>query len=363
MSHTDPRSQQYTQSGSALIYVLFIIAFVGIVLALVLTTVTQGQRNIVNYEQKQVSDYITEGAFEIIIGWMEQDAQTEDVYDYITANIGVVAGETRSYTPLGEQEILAQVISHDVDNEQIELHLYKAEEEGLTEKTLIRKIIASNTIDWNYPLPPPIPEEDEDTPEGEKTGAISYTEEGIQQNFTVDCLQSGTCLSDDGQSTGTLDVGDEYLYIPESVGTLDMETQVPVTYNADRGIIIGANIQTQAANADIKLTSCKGNIEIVGASFNTGTGQTYLEMNAGGSIIGGCTQIDGQTVCTSMSAGRDITLRAENSVLLPGSTVTAGSGAQNSIIIYYNIATGTFDQSGATLNKTPQLNNAIDVCP
>lgn len=347
-----------TENGSALLYVLFIVVFMGIVLSLLLTTVTQGQRNIENFEQKLTEDYLVEAAYEIIIGWMEQDEDTDDVYNYIMENIGSDSGDQRLYEPMDNVEVIAQIQEHNTEEETIQMLLYKAEEETLADKTLYRVITATNTNDWNYPEPPPIPEDDEGVAEEEKTGAISYTEAGVQQTFTIDCLQNGTCMQDLGQSNGDIDVGDEYLYIPEAIGTLEMENQVPVNYNADRGIIIGANMETQAANADITLTSCNGNIEIVGASFSTGTGQTYIVMQAGGSIIGGCTVVNGETVCTSMTAGRDVTLSANHSIIVPGTSVSSNS---RNIYVNYNEA---FNVDSATnFDPNPIETNFANVCP
>lgn len=70
----DPQSQ----GGAALIYLLFIISFVGVVLPTVLLTVTQGQRHLVEYEQTQRHDYLSEGALEVAIYTMEQYEDADD---------------------------------------------------------------------------------------------------------------------------------------------------------------------------------------------------------------------------------------------------------------------------------------------
>lgn len=69
--------QKKNEKGAALIYLLFLISFVAIVLSVMLTTVTQGQRNVLNNKEHLEHFYRAEGALEAAV----DELQSKDAND------------------------------------------------------------------------------------------------------------------------------------------------------------------------------------------------------------------------------------------------------------------------------------------
>jgi hypothetical protein len=308
------------QNGSALIYVLFILVFVGIVATAMLTTVTYGQRNIVKNEQVQSQFYRAEGAFEIILAVMESyedpDVPAENGPYFYIKNV-IAPSKTYEYTIGGQKVgIVGEVMT--LENDRAVVKLYDPTNE---------KTYRTVTADLEGIVPPP-PKDDEDK-------AYTYLD-GYERIFHND-----TNLPPEDHLTNNPTITTEgYLVIPESIGTVNFHPNGDVNYSAGQGVFIEAHLVTKATGS-ISLTSRSGYIIVDEAEFVThASPKSTVAMNAGTYI---------SAISTKIDSPADVMLKANQYVDVREANINAGKN--KTITIEVTGTTAYINVEGAIFNK------------
>ncbi len=180
-------------------------------------------------------------------------------------------------------------------------------------------------------------------PPGAVEGEAMTFVNGVEETYTIQELEATGSITTTGM-----------LFIPESYGDIQLSNNVPVVYTAPEGIFIGADIHTQAAGGNITLKSCNGPIQIDGAIFETGTGQTDISMSAG-------TYISAQG---STFSARNIYLTANEYIDISSATLNI-QGSGGIVLSAYNNTTSIIATStvfGTTPSQLANNGNGVS-CP
>lgn len=362
------------ENGSALIYILFIIAIIAIVGSVMLTTVTQGQRNVVKSKDDLTHFYKAEGALEIIIedlkankggAWLELE-------DYINSSIG---GDPVELT-IGGDSVFINVESH-FSNPIVTLT-------DTRDESIYRVITFSYgglTHIGPYPLPP--------------GSGISSGGDGAFYHCKVDNTGMLNCeekaipniYENDPDPIVVLTGNGDISVGPDKHGDDEGVFKNEFDYDAKFGIYIEPTVDTRTGHSYIKLHSEEGFIIVDGASFLTNQGGGDITMDAGSyisaigttinskeSLILGAKQyIDASHSTIISNDNTDLTISAPESINLTNAEITANRN-QSDIVITSSgtgLEPGCINITGATFNKTPQfvpdgvriIDNPNESCP
>lgn len=323
------------ETGSALIYLLFIISFVAIVGSIMLTTVTQGQRNIVKNEKALSHFYRAEGALKIA------QAEFEDLKSIITEqefidylNQFSPPSPYRQYSIGGQQTIINASMTKDTVTEtvtnlqtgeetEVETQIFTIKlfdpQNSNTEKTTYRELIFSFVGEGGGGPPPPggecgllpCPPDENGNPNTSIEDVIRDSSRGytyVDGGYPL-IFETGSDVAQYPQIPTPGQATPEYIVIPESIGTVNYSPNDGVQYIAEQGIGIGAELIAKATG-DINLTSNSGFIFIDGATLEAGTAAfASIYLNAGTYI---------RARGTTFIAKRDINLTARDYIDIDG---------------------------------------------
>jgi hypothetical protein len=350
------REMLVKEGGSALLYLLFLIAFVGIVGAVMLTTVTQGQRNIVKSKDEQTQFYRSEGVIEIALKAMEE-YENEVVYEppvepeeienpenpeelaepEIIVEAGVyfyiknVLNSPKTYTyPIDGQDTV-------IIGERVEIneHTAKAKLYDPLHPDTYRIITASYDGDNEGPGPGPDPHPE--YPSIEDPG-FAYIDKN--HNWKYD-EKKDVKVPKSELEEGEVKTKD-ILVIPSSVGQITSTNKVE--YSADKGLFLGAGLESKSSQ-DIELKTKNG--KLIVADGVTIASSAKLEMKTENN-----SEILISRASLSTPSYGSIEIKSEGLLTIHQSTISSSSG----IIAYskkdLNITSSDFSSNGTIELKT-----------
>lgn len=309
------------ENGSALLYILFLIALVSIVGSVMLTTVTQGQRNVVKSEGELTHFYKAEGAIEIIIEDLIANKGNEwgELESYINSSTG---GDPIELS-IGGDSVFINVVVPDPSTPIVNLI-------DSRDDNIYRIITFSygSIIVGDYPF----------TPDPEAIGSFN------------DCYDvNGELVCETDEIPAVYEGPKPIIVI---VGTGDqVEFTGNVEYIVTEGIYIEPDFTTFQGGSSITFDS-GGFIIIDNASFQTNQGNSTINMDANTYF-----SAKGSTIVTSVGNG-SINLSAGTYFNLTDATIDVGTGQSSQIDL---IAGSCININGAYFSKTPTIQSPIIV--
>jgi hypothetical protein len=312
------RGMLVKEGGSALLYLLFLIAFVGIVGAVMLTTVTQGQRNIVKSQAEQTQFYRAEGAIEIVLKIMEEyekevvyispknPAEPETinesgVYFYIKN----ILDSQKTYTyPIDGQDTVIIGERLEVNETTAKAKLY----DPLHPDTY-RIITARYEGNAEVPGPGPNPDPGPEYPPVDDPG-FAYIDKNHNWKYDPDKDVEVTIMELEEGEIETKDI----LIIPSSVSKISSTNRV--VYSADKGLFLGTNLESTQA---IELKTKNGKLMIADGVTVASSAKLEIKSEKSGDII-----ISRASLSTSSSSSIDVS--SQGLLTIYQSTITSSSG-------------------------------------
>lgn len=301
------RPNRQRQRGAALIYLLFIISFVGVVLPVVLLTLTQGQLHLVQYEQKQRHDYLSEGALEVALYTMEQyedaDAEKSGIYYFIVDELSAIPPEQ----PFMSVAIDGEAIPVAGKIEQIE-----------PDRLTVRIFDASNPGIYRLLSVPVPPEDEEEIPDFEDGQPVEDIEWGYLyaeylDGRLVEICSVSTCAQYISQHGG-IEVEDGRLILNADINVRYVPGYQTITFSGTHGVFLTGDINT-AANQAIEIFSDYGDIYIGNGADIVSSNELTVKAPNGHVVI--------EDGALRSSSWTDIDIDAGKYLKLKGVTLTA----------------------------------------
>lgn len=322
LSESDFSNINRNENGSALLYILFLIALIAIVGSVMLTTVTQGQRNVVKGEGELTHFYKAEGALELIIedllankgnSWSELENHLEGRMDENDQIVLDIEGDQVFINVDKDGSDISYPVIRLTDS--IDMNIYRVINFGY-----------GHIIVGDYTFTP------EPTPDGPFNDCFIIDGELECSSYPIPAIYPGNF--------------NPIKPIIVIVGTeMEVEFREKVEYVVSEGIYIEPSFTTFQGGSSIKLES-GGFIIIDNASFQTNQGNSTINMKAETYF-----SARGSTIETKVGAG-SITLSAGSFLDLNDAIVDVGRVNSSQIDLR---ADSCVNINGAFFSKSPTI--------
>lgn len=284
---SDFSSRIKEENGSALLYILFLIALIAIVGSVMLTTVTQGQRNVVKSEGDLTHFYKAEGALEIIIADLK--ANKGDAWSELESYIN--SREDPIELSIGGDSVFINVVP---DSGESSVRLTDIKDESIYRE--ITFVYLGNSV-GGYPI---MPGPDSPVLGGDGPGKFYECVENTEGE--LNCSEISPLPH--YYNAAEQDPPQQFLIF---TGSSDVEAFTnEVNYSAPLGIYIEPNLATRTGNKSMTFDSSDGFIIIDGATFKTNHG------NFGDIIMKAGTYISAAGSTIDANAGKIILTANQN---------------------------------------------------